>query len=635
VLDCLKETRVALQESFQPATSSYRTKARPGPPTSFLNRSASPLEMGKRQLDNLDADELHLNKRLRTNSHIENNLEIAPMLGHLDDKRRASESLQRTHPSRNYSPTLSDSWAGSVHPHQHSPGLRGRSPRPPPSPSSMATTSHRASLSSYTVPPGRSSTTANQPAPSIHTAPASTAASQHIADLQHQVTLKSLSLQTLQSEYTSLLQKFQGDRLKSQTFEKKTVAADQEVNELTMRNDELTEQVKSLNMQLEDCERKRETERSDAVREKEQWGRMLEMSGRLQAKSADDRQKLAQEKDDLQQRLLIRENEATTNASKSGNSPDKIAPPTGQNSATIDTENKTTDEQSAAHTIALQRDNHILQTRTNMLRSTLERVEGQYASIMEKRREMLEQELAQIPGAIAAALQEDGAFPRPTDSRPDRSFTGRDLSRRNSVNPYPSQERRQSRVFSETAAPEVGAGENIALPTTPLTTNNHAADSISNPQTHQSNTAASKTASNSKLKAVPLPKWQPPGTSGLRTEHLSNNQRRPSGPATPFPGSESSQWQSLDPKSAALPSSGNKSSPPSNPLLPLYAAEKSPARDYSPQYIPPAQVPSSVSSSEISAQRQQHPVTAAMPPPPRPSGGGVPPSQSASWRSLS
>jgi hypothetical protein len=360
------------------------------------------------------------------------------------------------------------------------------------------------------------------------------------------------------------------------------------------------------------------------------------MSGRLQAKSADDRQKLAQEKDDLQQRLLIRENEATINASKSGNSPNKIAPSTGQKAATTDMENKTNDEKSAAHMIALQQDNQILQTRTDKLRSTLERVEGKYAFIVEKRREMLEQELAQIPGAIAAALQEDGEFQRPTDSRPDRSLSGRDLSRRNSVNPSLSQERRQSRLFSETAAPEVGAAENIALPTTPSTTTNHAADSISTPQTHQSNTAASKTASNSKLKAVPLPKWQPPGTSSLRTEHLSNNQRRPSGPATPFPGSESSQWHSLDPKSAALPSSGNKSSPPSNSFIPLYAAEKSPARDYSPQYIPPAQASSSVSSSEKSAQRQQqHPVTAAMPPPPRPGAGGAPPSQSASWRPLS
>ena len=390
-------------------------------------------------------------------------------------------------------------------------------------------------------------------------------------------------------------------------------------------------------MQLEDCEKKREAERSDAVREKDQWGRMLEMSGRLQAKSADDRQKLVQEKNDLQQRLLIRENEAVINASKGASSPDRGAPSTSQKADITDKENKATEKQSTAHLIALERDNHVLQTRTNMLRSTLERVEGQYASIMEKRREMLEQELAQIPGAIAAALQEDGAFPRPTDSRPDGSLSGSDLSRRSSVKPSPSQERRQSHVFSEIAAPGVGAAENIALPTTPSTTADHTANSVSNPQTPQSNTAHSKNTTNSKLKAVPLPKWQPPGTSSLRTEHLSNNQRRPSGPATPYPGSESSQWQSLDPEPTALPPSGNKPSPPSppsppsNPLLPLYAIEKSPARDYKPQYIPSAQS-SSVSSSEKLAQRQQQPLTAAMPPPPRPSGAGIPPSQSASWR---
>jgi hypothetical protein len=615
---------MVLQESFQPATTGYRAPNRPDQPPSFLNRSASPLEMGKRQLDYAESDELHLNKRLRTNSHIENHLEIAPMLGHLDDKRRASESLQRTHPSRNYSPTLSDSWAGSVHPHQHSPGFRGRSPRPPPSPSSMAATSHRASLSSHTVQPGRSSTTANQPPPSIHTAPASTAASQHIADLQHQVTLKSLSLQTLQSEYTSLLQKFQRDRLKSQTFEKKTVAADQEVNELTTRNEELAEQVKTLGMQLEDSEKKRETERSDAVREKDQWGRMLEMSGRLQAKSADDRQKLLQEKNDLEQRLLIRENEAAISASKSATSPDKIASSTGQEAAINDTENKTTDEQSNAHLIALQRDNNILQTRTNILRSTLERVEGQYASIVEKRREMLEQELAQIPGAIAAALHDDGAFPRPTESRPDRSISRHDPTGRHSVDLSLSQEKHQSHIFSEQAAKEVGAVEKIAPSTSPRI-GGHAA-------INQSNTAASKTASNSKLKAVPLPKWQPPGTSTIRTEP---NQRRPSGPATPFPGSESSQWQSLEPKSSALPNQGSKSPPSSNPLLPMFAMEKSPARAYNSQYSSAGQASSpSVSSAEIPAQRQQQPVATAMPPPPRPGGSGVPPSQSAaaSWR---
>jgi hypothetical protein len=348
---------------------------------------------------------------------------------------------------------------------------------------------------------------------------------------------------------------------------------------------------------------------------------MLEMSGRLQAKSADDRQKLVQEKSDLQQRLLIRENEAAINASKSGSSPDTIAPSTGQKAANTETENKTTDEERNAQMIALQRDNHVLQTRTNMLRSTLERVESHYASIMEKRREVFEQELAQIPGAIAAALQEDGAFPKPSDSTLNRSSaSGLGQSGRNLAD----------------SATEVGAPENIALRSDLLTTTATTADSSSSRQTYQSNSAPSKNATSSKLKAVPLPKWQPPSTSALRTDHLSNNQRRPSGPATPYPGSESSQWQPLNSKPTALPGPDSKSSPPSShPLLPLFAIEKSSARDYSSQYMPPAQSSSAVSSSEKYTQRQQQqPVATAMPPPPRPGGGGVPPSQSAaaSWR---
>lgn len=571
------------------------------------------------------------------------------MFGHLDEKRRASESLQRTHPSRNYSPTLSDSWASSVHPHQHSPGFRGRSPKPLPSPSSMAATSHRASLSGLAVQPERSSTTVNQPPLSIHAASTSTAASQHISDLQHQVTLKSLALQTLQSEYTSLLQKFQRDRLKSQTFEKKTVAADQEVNELTTRNEELTEQVKTLGMQLEDSEKKRETERADAVREKEQWGRMLEMSGRLQAKSADDRQKLVQEKTDLQQRLLIRENEAAISASKKTSSPDKGVSTAVQNATIADTVNKTATEDNTGHLIALQRDNHILQTRANMLRSTLERVEGHYASMMEKRREMLELELAQIPGAIALALQEDGAFPKPTSSRPTKPAGGHDLTGPDSMDLSSSKDNQQSHNIPESAAAEARSVEKVSVPSTSPTTTGHTAGSNTNPQTPQSNATAtaSKNATNPKLKAVPLPKWQPPGASTIRTEPLPNNQRRPSGPATPYPGSETSQWHSLDPKpssssAAALPSPSSKSSPPSNSLLPLFAMEKSPARDYTPQYAPPPAQSSSSSFSPIDSsseqpatqRQQQQPVATAMPPPPRPGAGGGLPSSSvaASWR---
>ncbi|KAH9822947.1 hypothetical protein Tdes44962_MAKER00775 [Teratosphaeria destructans] len=140
-----------------------------------------------------------------------------------------------------------------------------------------------------------------------HNASASSASSAHMADLQHQVTLKTLALQTLQGEYASLLQKLQRERLKSQTIEKKSNVADQEMSELVGKNEDLIDANKTLEARLEECEKKREAERLDAVREKEQWGRMLDMSGRLQAKQAEERQKLADERDSLRVRVAAYE----------------------------------------------------------------------------------------------------------------------------------------------------------------------------------------------------------------------------------------------------------------------------------------------------------------------------------------
>ncbi|KAK5133011.1 hypothetical protein LTR08_008298 [Meristemomyces frigidus] len=130
-----------------------------------------------------------------------------------------------------------------------------------------------------------------------------------LLDLQHQVTLKSLAHETLQSEYSTLLQKFQRDHVKNQAIEKKTYLADNELNELTGKNEDLTEQVKILEVQIDDIERKREAERAESAREKEQWGRMLEMGGRLHARNAEDRQSLLDEKDSLLKRVAACEEE--------------------------------------------------------------------------------------------------------------------------------------------------------------------------------------------------------------------------------------------------------------------------------------------------------------------------------------
>ncbi|GAB1735135.1 hypothetical protein NU219Hw_g203t1 [Hortaea werneckii] len=228
-----------------------------------------------------------------------------------------------------FSPAPTDTAPPSAYPRQGSPYSSGRGPRGLPSPSSLA---YAPSVAPSLAPPTAQSTTSPIPSYeqplSIHAASANSATSAHIADLQHQVTLKSLSLQTLQSEYASLLQKLQRERVKSQAIEKKTSVADNEVNELTGRNEELLEQVKTLEGRIEEVERKREQERSDAAREKEQWGRMLEMGTRLQARHADDRQKLMDEREELRNRVAALEGSQTDKDRVAGSTESSVVPST-------------------------------------------------------------------------------------------------------------------------------------------------------------------------------------------------------------------------------------------------------------------------------------------------------------------
>lgn len=410
------------------------------------------------------------------------------------------------------------------------------------------------------------------------------------------------------------------------------MAAETEINDLTARNEELTEQVRTLETQLEECEKKRDTERSDAVREKDQWGRMLEMSGRLQAKNADDRQKLIQEKESLQQRLLIYENEAALSAKRRASQSHKASSSSSQDEGAIETSRQANKEskEDTARIAALQHENEMWQKRTYLLRSVLERMEQQYASFMEKRRQLLEQEITGIPDVIQMALREDSAFARPM------GYQGDDASLARSDDTQIAWERRsidlsytrgddQLRAIQQPAHATEERNERVPIPALSPTEQIHSAQATSS-QSAQDGTD-SKSTPRPKLQSVPLPKWQPPGRPSIRTEPLGNNQRRPSGPATPFPGTESASWQVSDavpaPDFSAI---GKKSSPPPGPL-PAYNTEKTPARNYTPQYASPPQQPTASSD----ASDRYTPAAAAMPPPPRP-GAENASTPSASWR---
>lgn len=241
-----------------------------------------------------------------------------------------------------------------------------------------------------------------------------------MADLQHQVTLKSLALQTLQSEYASLLQKLQREKVKTQAIEKKTGVADREINDLTTRTEELTEQVKSLETELEASESKRDSERTETAREKEQWGRMLEMSGRLHSKTTAEKQRLERENKSLTERLATYEAEGSLRLEQAS---ERLTCLTGDaDGGPKDTNRQPCQDYEPAPGLrpsnfppdgskdvtTLQREVGLLNAKIEVLRSCLEEARRHNRLLGESAREVV-QRSGEIGSTVARVLQDEGS----------------------------------------------------------------------------------------------------------------------------------------------------------------------------------------------------------------------------------
>ena len=186
-------------------------------------------------------------------------------------------------------------------------------PAEPPVPSTAAAANHSATSNRNESPPNASQTvimlpsptSLNLPAPpSSHpsipsptTYPPSTAAHvAHLQDLQHQVSVKTLALQTLQREYDNLLQKLERMRTKCATLEKKFEVSDAEINGLTDEKERLEKQVDTLEKLLEDAQNARDEARSTSSEQASQYMKIMEMAGQLQAQASEERKTWETEK---------------------------------------------------------------------------------------------------------------------------------------------------------------------------------------------------------------------------------------------------------------------------------------------------------------------------------------------------
>jgi outer membrane murein-binding lipoprotein Lpp len=127
----------------------------------------------------------------------------------------------------------------------------------------------------------------------------------HLHALQHEISLKTLALQTLQHEQTTLLQTLERQRTKSLTLEHKARVRDVEINTLSDEKDKLVGHVSTLNTQVEELQQSRDEARHQLVANGAQYMRIMEMANRLQAQGAADAKTWDTEKSALERRIRL------------------------------------------------------------------------------------------------------------------------------------------------------------------------------------------------------------------------------------------------------------------------------------------------------------------------------------------
>jgi predicted nuclease with TOPRIM domain len=119
----------------------------------------------------------------------------------------------------------------------------------------------------------------------------------HLQDLQHQISTKTLALQTLQREHDNLLAAFSRQQTRCATLDKKSQVSDNEINSLTEEKIRLQAQVEALEAQVEDLVKSRDEAHKQSVANGAQYMQIMSHSSRLQAQGAADLKRWKTEKE--------------------------------------------------------------------------------------------------------------------------------------------------------------------------------------------------------------------------------------------------------------------------------------------------------------------------------------------------
>lgn len=144
------------------------------------------------------------------------------------------------------------------------------------------------------------------------------AANAHTAALQHDVSIRTLALQSLQTEHNNLLAAFTRSQLRAVTLEKKHIVSDTEINNLSEEKTRLQAQVTELEQTIEEISKSRDEARQSAVQDGAQYVQMIKMAGQLEERGREERkawEKLKSEMEERIERLIsdVRERERDRN----------------------------------------------------------------------------------------------------------------------------------------------------------------------------------------------------------------------------------------------------------------------------------------------------------------------------------
>ncbi len=200
-------------------------------------------------------------------------------------------------------PILQGEEAKRTQPYEQTlPGVSGQSPHPSSSSSVFGSTQSpvqsQPSSRSLPSPPGHQYPRTGSTG-SVHYSPtaAQAAHNTHLQDLQHQISTKSLALQTLQREHDQLLAAFSRSQIRCTALEKKSQVSDHEINSLTEDKLRLQQQVDSLESQVQDLIRSRDEATQQSTADGAQWRQIMAMSSQLQLQSAEESRRFRTERE--------------------------------------------------------------------------------------------------------------------------------------------------------------------------------------------------------------------------------------------------------------------------------------------------------------------------------------------------